>query len=220
MAIIGKIRDKSWLILIIVGGALVAFILGDYQKGSTGVESKYGFGTVYGEKVNIDDFNTAINTADENARRAARQQQQAPAPVDKAKVWASFIDNVVLEREYEALGVTVSDDEFDAYLYGQEGFDVIPELVQGFTDSITGMFNEKLLQARVEEMESSDDPGIQQQWLDSKDYYVNRRKQEKYFAILNQGVYVTDLEAKNEYVAQKEIKSVSYVLERFNKIDD
>ena len=219
MAIIGKIRDKSWLILIIVGGALVAFILGDYQKGSTGVESKYGFGTVYGEKVNIDDFNTAINTADENARRAARQQQQAPAPVDKAKVWASFIDNVVLEREYEALGVTVSDDEFDAYLYGQEGFDVIPEFGPA-PIPITGMFNEKLLQARVEEMESSDDPGIQQQWLDSKDYYVNRRKQEKYFAILNQGVYVTDLEAKNEYVAQKEIKSVSYVLERFNTIDD
>ena len=222
MAIIGKIRDKSWLILIIVGGALVAFIFGDYKKGSTGVESKYGYGTVYGEKVNIEDFSTAVNTADENARRAARQQQKAPEPVDKATVWTSFVDNLLLEREYEALGVVVSDDEFDAYLYGKQaaGFDVIPELVQGFTDSITGLFNEKLLQARVEEMESSDDPEIQQQWLDSKDYYVNRRKQEKYFAILKQGIYVTDLEAKNEYVSQKEIKSVSYVVERFNAVND
>ena len=220
MAIIGKIRDKSWLILIIIGGALVAFILGDYQKGSTGNESKYGFGTVYGEKVNIEEFNEAVNIATENSRRTAQQQQQAPKPVDKAAVWASFVDNVLLEREYEALGISVSDDEFDAYLYGREGFDVIPELAQGFTDSITGLFNEKLLQARIEEMESSDDPAVQKQWVDSKDYYINRRKQEKYFAILSQGIYVTDLEAKDEYVSQKEIKSVSYVVERFNSIKD
>lgn len=220
MAIIGKIRDKSWLILIIVGGALVAFILGDYQKGSTGTESKYGYGTVYGEKVDIEAFNDAVAIADENSRRTAQQQQQAPQPVDKAAVWTSFIDNLLLEREYNELGLSVSDDEFDAYLYGREGFDVIPELAQGFTDSVTGMFNEKMLQARIEEMESSDDPAVQKQWSDSKDYYINRRKQEKYFAILNQGIYVTDLEAKNEYVSQKEIKSVSYVMQRFNSIKD
>ena len=220
MAIIGKIRDKSWLILIIVGGALVAFILGDYQKGASGTESKYGYGTVYGEKVSMEDFNEAVGIADENARRNAQQQNQAPQPVDKAAVWTSFVDNLLLEREYNALGLSVSDDEFDAYLYGREGFDVIPELAQGFTDSLTGMFNEKLLQARIEEMESSNDPEIQKQWTDSKEYYINRRKQEKYFAILNQGVYVTDLEAKNEYVAQKEIKSISYVVQRFNAIKD
>ncbi|MGB0914549.1 MAG: peptidylprolyl isomerase [Crocinitomicaceae bacterium] len=220
MAIIGKIRDKSWLILIIVGGALVAFILGDYQKGSTGTEEKYGYGTVYGEKVDMQAFNDAVAIADENSRRAAQQQQQAPKPVDKAQVWASFVDNMLLEKEFNELGLTVSDDEFDAYLYGREGFDVIPELAQGFTDSVTGMFNEKLLQARIEEMESSDDPAVQKQWSDSKEYYITRRKQEKYFAILNQGMYVTDLEAKNEYVAQKEIKSVSYVMQRFNSIKD
>ena len=220
MAIIGKIREKSWLILIIVGGALAAFILGDYNKGAGAVESKYGYGTVYGEKVNIDDFLADVKLANDNSELNAQQSGQPKQPVDETAVWNNFVENLVLEQEYQALGIDVSASEFDAYLYGREGFAVLPELAQGFTDSLTGMFNEKLLQSRIEEMESSDDARIQKQWTDSKKYYTEKRKQEKYFAILSQGMYVTDLEAKNEYFAQKEEKNIAYVLKRFIEISD
>lgn len=220
MAIIGKIREKSWLIFVIVGGALLAFIFTDYNKGTSGLESKYGYGTIFGEKVSIEEYNEALTIAEENAVRNAQQQQQPKQPVDEAAVWSSFIDKLLMEREYKALGIDVSASEFDAYLYGKEGFEVLPELAQGFTDSITGLFNEKLLQSRIEEMESSDDPNIQKQWEDSKNYYTDKRKQEKYVDILNQGMYVTDLEAKNEYFSQKEVKSISYVLGRYNNVPD
>lgn len=220
MAIIGKIRDKSWLILIIVGGALLAFILGDWQKISGGNEEVYGFGTVYGEKVDIEEYNRLYNIADENATRTAQQQQQPKKPVDEMGVWNSFVQEIVLKREFEALGIDVSTSEFDAYLYGTDGFQVMPDLAQSFIDSTTGMFNAKLLQARIDEMKSSDDPEIQKQWEQSEEYYKDKRKREKYFEILQQGVYVTTLEAKEEYYAQKEAKSVSYVLRRFSDISN
>ena len=220
MAIIGKIREKSWLIFVIVGGALLAFIFTDYNKGTSGLESKYGYGTVYGEKVSIEEYNEALSIADENAEKNAQQQQQPKQPVDEMAVWNGFVEKLLLEKEYEALGIDVSASEFDAYLYGKEGFQVLPELAQGFTDSITGLFNEKLLQSRIEEMESSDDPEIQKQWEDSKNYYTDKRKQEKYVDILSQGMYVTDLEAKNEYFSQKEVKSISYVLKRYMDVPD
>ncbi len=220
MAIIGKIREKSWLMLVLVGGALLAFILGDYYKGSGGNDMEFGYGTVYGEMVNIDEFNSQLAIAEENTRRNAEQQGQQPEPVDRDAVWSSFVESIVLEKQYEALGINVSDAEFESYLYGRDGFKVLPDLAQGFTDSITGMFNDKLLQSRIEEMESSDDPNVQKQWADSKEYYTKRRMQEKYFEILNQGVYVTNLEAKNEYLAQKEVKSISYVFKRYSEIKD
>ena len=135
MALIGKIREKSWLILIIVGGALLAFIMGDWQKISGGGEPKFGFGTVYGEKVSIEDYNAAYAIADLNADRAAQQQQQPKQPVDQAAVWNSFIQDLLLNKEYEALGINVGPAEFDAYLYGTDGFEVMPDLAQGFTDS-------------------------------------------------------------------------------------
>lgn len=220
MAIIGKIREKSWLLLILVGGALLAFILTDYQKMTGNGEPKYGYGTVFGEKVSIDDFNEDVRMAEANAERSAQQQGQPKQPVDKTLVWNNFIDNLLLQREYDALGIDVSSSEFDAYLYGKEGFQLLPELAQGFTDSLTGMFNEKLLQSRIEEMESSDDPEVQKQWTESKEYYTQKRKQEKYFELLSQGMYVTNLEAKNDYYAQKEVKSIGFVLKRYQDIED
>lgn len=220
MAIIGKIREKSWLLVLIVGLALVAFILGDWLKGGGGVESKYGFGTVYGEKVDIEEYNKLYNIADENATRTAQQQQQAKKPVDETAVWNSFVQEIVLNKEYDALGINVSPAEFDAYLYGTDGFTVMPDLAQSFIDSTTGLFNSKLLQARIDEMKSSDDAEIQKQWEQSEQFYTEKRKREKYFEILQQGVYVTDLEAKEDYLAQKEVKNISYVLRRFSEIDN
>lgn len=221
MAIIGKIRDKSWLILIIVGGALVAFVAGDYFKGNPGgVESKYGFGTVYGEKVDIDAFNNSLAIADENSKRTAQQQQQQPQPVNKDQVWNSFVQDIVLQQEFAALGIFIGPAEFDAYIYGTDGFTVMPDLAQNFMDSTTGVFNANLLRARLEEMESSEDAEIQKQWEDTKTYYTEKRKREKYFEILKQGIYVTNLEAKEEYIAQKEVKNISYVLRRFAEIKE
>jgi len=220
MAIIGKIREKSWLMLVLIGGALLAFIFTDYNKMTGNVESKYGIGTVYGEKVNEQNFYNDVEMAQLNADRQAQQQQQPAKPVDKAQVWKMFTDRLVLSAEFEALGIEVSDNEFDAYLYGEDGFDVLPEFTQSFTDSATGMFDKKLLQSRIEEMESSEEPDVQQQWKDSKQYYTDKIMQEKYFAIINQGIYVTTLEAKNEYQAQKEIKTISYVMQRYGSIKD
>jgi peptidyl-prolyl cis-trans isomerase D len=51
MALIGKIREKSWLLILIIGLALLAFILSDYKSIMGGYSDQYGLGTVYGTKV-------------------------------------------------------------------------------------------------------------------------------------------------------------------------
>ena len=51
MAIIGKIREKSILLVIIIGLALLAFILTDYQSMFGVNEGEYGVGHVFGEKL-------------------------------------------------------------------------------------------------------------------------------------------------------------------------
>ncbi|TNE73517.1 MAG: hypothetical protein EP333_06590 [Bacteroidetes bacterium] len=220
MAIIGKIREKSWLILVLVGGALLAFILGDWQKISGGLEDQYGLGLVYGEMVDRDAYQTAYNIADLNAERQAQQSRQPKQPVDEVAVWNSFVQDMVINQEMEALGIDVSQGEFDAYLYGEDGFPVMPDLAQNFIDSTTGQFSRPMLEARIEDMKSSDDPEIQKQWEESEKYYIDRRKKEKYFSILEQGTYVTKLEAKSEYTAQKEVKNISFVLRRFSEISN
>ena len=224
MALIGKIREKSTLLVIIIGIALFAFIMGDWEKITGGSKDETGYGTVYGEMLDYKEYEEASFKFQEQDKTQFAQQQREYTQKDQDasadKAWNYVVETTIFEKEYEALGIEVSDGEFDSYLYGRDGFTVMPELQQGFTDSITGLFNAKLLEKRIGEMESSDDVKVQKQWEDSKKYYTDKRKQEKYFALLGQGIYVTKLEAEEEYLAQKEIKSISYVVRRYSEISD
>ena len=222
MAIIGKIRDNGWLVLIIIGIALMAFIMGDWSKITGGNEPVYGIGTVYGEKVDDKKFSEAIQVAKTNAAQTAQQQQQQPQEVDESRVWKSFVEEQLLEKEYEALGLEVSDDEFDAYLYAERGFDPQAEFLNSpaFTDSVTNAFSPKKLMARINEMRESAEAQQVEAWRNTEEYYKKKRRQEKYFDILGQGIYITNLEAKNEFLANNEKKSISYVVKRFRDLLD
>ncbi len=224
MALIGKIREKSVLLVVIIGLALLAFIMGAYGKMGSGSGDTIGYGTVFGEKVDYKEYETmSAKFIEQDQNQFAQQQReytQADQDASADKAWNYTTETIIFNKEYEALGVDVSEREFDAFLYGTDGFQVMQDLAQAFKDSATGMFNAKLLEKRINEMETSNDPTVQQQWKDSKKYYTDRRKQEKYFGLIGQGVYVTKLEAEDEYYAQKEIKSISYVVRRFTEIDD
>lgn len=222
MAIIGKIRDNGWLVLIVIGIALMAFIMGDWSKITGGNEPVYGLGTIYGEKVDDKKFSEAVEIARQNSIQQAQQQGTQPQEVDESRVWKSFVEEQLLEKEYEALGIEVSDDEFDAYLYAARGFDPQAEFLNSpaFTDSITKQFSPKKLEARVNEMRESTEAEQVEAWKNTEEYYKKKRRQEKYFDILGQGMYVTDLEAKNEFLANNEKKSVSYVVKRFRNLPD
>jgi peptidyl-prolyl cis-trans isomerase D len=224
MALIGKIREKSGLLVIVVGIALLAFILGDWQR-ITGVsEAQFGYGTVFGDIVDYTDYEEAVVKFRQQDQMQFSQQQKEYTQKDEEasadKAWNYTVETIIFQKEYDALGIDVSKREFDAYLYGTNGFTVMPDLAQGFTDSLTGAFNSKLLQKRIQEMEASNDPQVQQQWEDSKKYYTDKRKQEKYFELLGQGMYVTKLEAEEEYYAQKEVKKISFVVKRYGDLDD
>ncbi len=224
MAIIGKIREKSVLLVIIIGLALLAFILGGYEKMSMGSADDLGYGTVYGEKVDdkalIQDMDKFIMSDQQQAQKEQREYTSKDRDGSEDKAWNFRTETIVLEKEFEALGVDVGPTEFDAYLYGTNGFTVMPDLAQGFVDSLTGKFSPKMLQKTIEKLQNSSKPEEQKSWADSKEYYINRRKQEKYYALLNQGVYVTKLEAEQEYKAQKEVKSISFVVRHYTEIPD
>ncbi|MES2798411.1 MAG: peptidylprolyl isomerase [Bacteroidota bacterium] len=224
MALIGKIREKSALMVILIGVALLAFILGDWQKITGGMEDVLGYGTVSGESIDAKAFEEAkINFESQDRNQFAQQGReftQKDQDASEEKAFNYVVETSIFNKEYDALGIDVSDAELDAYLYGTEGFSVLPDLASGFTDSTTGLFNAKLLQKKIEEMEKSTDKNVQKQWQDTKKYYVDRRKQEKYFTIVQQGLYATKLEAEDDYIAKNEKKNISFVVRRYSEIAD
>ncbi|MFM1946715.1 MAG: SurA N-terminal domain, partial [Bacteroidota bacterium] len=76
MAIIGKIRSKSGLLVGVIGLALATFILSDYQQMLGINEGQYGIGTVYGEKVDPNEYNVASTKFQEQGRNQAMQNNK------------------------------------------------------------------------------------------------------------------------------------------------
>lgn len=223
MALIGKIREKSALIVIFIGLALLAFILSDWQS-MTGGMGNQEMGLVGGEPVSPERYNEILQSVmqqdQQQAQQSGREYGAREQKMSEQRAWTGLVEEQVLAKELEVLGIDVSDKEFESYLYGEDGFTLMPDIAQSFADPATGVFNPTLLEKRIQEMEDSNDPNVSQQWVNNKKAMKEGRKTEKYFQIVSQGAYVTKLEAKEEYKAQRETKSISFVMRRYSEIPD
>jgi peptidyl-prolyl cis-trans isomerase D len=231
MALIGKIRAKSGLLVAMIGIALLAFILNDYQSLFGIGEGEYGIGLVFGDKVDPASYSIASAKFQEQERNQAAQNNKEFTETDMEassdKAWNFMVDSTILSKEYEKLGIAVTDRELDSYWYAKDGFNVIQDLAQFFTDSLTGIQTPQSiengrvkLKATLDNLKKSKEAQAVDQWNGFKAYHTDRRKTEKYFGLLKQGVYVTDLEAEDQYYANNEKKTVSFVVRRYTEISD
>lgn len=225
MAIIGKIRDKGRYLLVgFVGLALLTFILTGLFDKSGASGDRGTFGTIDGEEVDTAILNQRTRDFVNSDMQQYYQQQRPYTDKDREqsedKGWSAAVDEILLAREYEALGMTVSENEFQAYLYGTDGFTLMQEIQQAFSDPNTGQFNPSKLDKYIQDQNNSTDPQAIENWKRTKEQIRKQRLQEKYFQYLKQGTYVTKLEAKNEYLAKNEVKSVSFVMGAYRDILD
>lgn len=224
MAIIGRIRNMRYLLVGITGLALLTFILtGLFDKIGSSVD-RGTLGTIDGNEVDTAVYYSKLRQFEMSDRQQFQQQQKeytdrdAEQSADKA--WSASVDEIILKGEYEALGLAVSEKEFTSFLYGEEGFTLLPEIQQAFTDPATGQFNAAQLEKYIQDQEKSTDPNAIEGWKRTKEAIRTQRMQEKYFQYLGQGAYVTKLEAKNEYLAKNESKSISFVMGAYRDITE
>jgi peptidyl-prolyl cis-trans isomerase D len=169
MALIGKIRSKSGLLVGVIGLALLSFILSDYKNMFGFSEGAYGIGTVFGEKVDANIYSTTSQRVQDQERAQAEQnqkpfgEQEMEAASDKA--WNFMVDSTILAKEYEQLGIGVSEREFNAYLMATDGFNVLQDLAQFFTDSLTNTITDastiagrQKLQKTIDQLKTSQEP--------------------------------------------------------------
>jgi len=76
------------------------------------------------------------------------------------------------------------------------------------------------LQKTLTKLKTAKKPEEKAQWEGTKKYFIDRRKNEKYFSLVSQGIYVTKVEAREEYIAKKETKRISFVLRKYSEIND
>jgi len=217
MAVIGKIREKSSLVLIIVGIAMLAFLLP-----SEGIRNLFGgadnsIGEIGGEKVAGQDFDQKLQQ--NIARWETQNGQTAPAQVReslKDQVWNEIIQETVLESQFKELGISVSSDELFDMIQGENPH---PQIQQSFTDPNTGAFDKSRLIQFLKGLETLP-PANKNQWFLFEEGIEKERVAAKYNTLFTKGLSATSNLIKDAYTEQNEKRTLQFVAKRYNTVHD
>lgn len=217
MATIGRIRKHSGLIVIIVGIALAAFVLGDFVRKGPRRESMY-IGEIGSEKISYQEFEIRFEEAIENYKRQTGKENlnQDEQYQIRQQTWSQLVNKVILAGELEKLGVIVSTAELNDLISGNEPHSFI---VQNFTDPKTGQFNRSNVvnfMANIEQLE----PEVQDQWYQIQRAIREERLSNKYNTLLSQAYYVPTPLAKKDYEAKNTIYKCRFLTLNYNTIAD
>lgn len=216
MAAIGKIREQSTLLLIIIGGAMIAFVLGDIFANRTGTQPGDQYvGEVYGEEINLVEYERRVDT---EMQSMASIGQAAPSSQDQQirnEVWNDMVQEKVMYSEMNKLGLRLGQDEFDDIRFG-ENVRADFKSNQNFMDPQTGQFDPKLVQNYFSVIQSQY-PLYYETQVNS---IVNERLYQKYNTLVKNGTFVNVLEAKDEYYRQEQQVTFDYVAREYTSIAD
>ena len=209
MATLEKIRKRSTLLLIVVGAALLAFVIGDFF---TSGRTLFGNGTtiakVGSHKIDIQEFQRRYEEANQ-------QYQQQNAKIDPAalhqRVLYGMIQEQLLNQEIEDLGIQVTDDELSKSMLGSNAHYAMIQFAQqmGFESPqqlYDVAFNPGKYGVPAEQAQQ-----VQALWLRQEQQMEQLLKQQKFQALLAGALVANELDAKSYYDGNASTSHMAYV---------
>ena len=222
MATLGKIRNRSGLLLTVIGVAMLAFILGDFMSslGSGGGGSIY-VGEVLGEDVMRQAYEVKVEEGIENWKSQNQQgvlNQTTTAQI-RSQIWDQYVRDLIMNNEFGKLGIDVSDDEFFELL---QGLNVHPEIskVPAFQDQATGQFDRTKVLGYLKQIDQDPTGEARTRWVGFQKYLIGLIKTSKYNSLVSNAMYVTGEEAKLKFNENSQNITFNYVAIPFSSVAD
>ena len=233
MATLGRIRNHGVLLLIVIGVALLIFIVTDFvNNGSTFFrEQRANVGSIDGEKVKYNDFFALINQAqdfvkveqnrelDDNAFESIRQD-----------VWNQLVMQTIVEKDARKIGMIVSKQELSDLIIGANPSPYISSRPM-FQNPETGMFDHTMVARLIQELDNvskSEGQNIDMEQVNRlRNYWkyleTNIKSAtliDKYNTLLSKALVVNSKEAQFAYNNSKTSVDVIYAMKPYFTIAD
>ncbi len=216
MAVIGSIRKHSTFLVIIIGAALAAFILGDFAKKRQ--KRDINVGKVNGEEIAIMDFN---NKVDQNIDATKQQQKKSTLTSDESfrirnETWDQMVKDMLMNKEYDELGIDVTTDELFDLIQGPNPYPLIKKY---FVNRKTGKYDRRLVINYLKNLDRVS-PKQKQQWITFEEYIKNDTKQKKFNTLIQIGYYVPKILAKMAYNEENDKANIEFEATRYPDVPD
>ncbi|MBB6609535.1 SurA N-terminal domain-containing protein [Pontibacter sp. Tf4] len=217
MALINKIREKSgWAVGAIAIGLGIFVVGGDLLGPNSRLlgNDANEIGEIAGETIEYQEFDNIFQQTKANYEaQIGRSANEGEMAMMREQAWNQLIFKIALEKEYERLGIAVSEEElFDMV----QGNNIHPAVRQAFTNPQTGEFDQAQIVQYLQNMSPEDRP----MWTNFEQGIAADRVRAKYTNLLSKSVYVTTAEAKNFFNAQNATASVKVMYVPFFTISD
>jgi peptidyl-prolyl cis-trans isomerase D len=220
MSVIQKIRDKyaRWAV-IAIALSLLGFIMMDAFAGKGSLlnnKQSNTLGKINGRTIDATVFGKKVAAEEANESRQgqiddARRQQIVQG------LWDQEVTDIVMNAEYEKLGLTVTDKEMNEVMYGANP---PQDLKQRFSDEKTGVFNAVAAKQFINQIRKSgtvEDKAGLENYINS---LRNQRLMSKYTALLANTIYYPKWFAEKRNIDNSLMAKISYIAVPYTSIPD
>lgn len=203
MAMIEKIRNQRWLLIVVVGVSLLGFLVnGAVLKWIQGGDPDVG--EIAGESINIAEWTAATNEQKVLFNYSGNETSLSN------DTWNNLVERKLLSEQFEKAGITVTEEEYDEVLFGEMLSPYVKQTIYGGQDSAS--FREQM-RTNFDGMEPERAAG----W---KNLIMHKRMKEKYDLMLKRGMYANNLDGKWAFKQQSDKINLSYVVKSYAEIPD
>ncbi|NJK84863.1 MAG: hypothetical protein HC906_01685 [Bacteroidales bacterium] len=223
MATLEKIRNRAGLLVaIIIGMALLLFVVGDMLNSSQSLftNSKFEIAEVSGKSISYEDFNRRVENLMEISKLQSGRTSLTEEMADNLRnsTWKYMIEEYIMSDEYDKLGLAVTGEEMMDMIQGENPHPIVTQL---FSNPQTGIYDKsaatRFIQQVLQEDEQSERKTI---WLFYENEIYRQRKVSKYLSLISKGLYVNSLQAQKRAVETGKSYDFDYIVQRFTSLTD
>lgn len=224
MATLERIRQRSGLLIGIIGVAMLAFILTDLLGSGNSMfrADANVVGKINGRTVESREFAQRMEEREQLIRQQNPQQAQFITRKQIADgVWNDMVREEVMGEQYEDLGFVVTGRELVERLKSNPSIQSAP----AFKDQVTGQFSEGLLQQYINNLRDNKDIDPQAaeaygQWVNFEQGQKDMAQQTKYNTAIEKGLYVPKAIAKANFQGNSTSANITLAAVEYSSIPD
>ena len=225
MAILEQIRNKSGLAVGAVGVALLLFVISDALNSNSSLFGGRGSGTsmgeIDGEKIDIKYFEAKLKENEENYKQRIQSQSIDANTQDmmREQTWTQILQEGIWRKEYDQLGVKVTNDELFDLVQGENPHPQI-QTAPIFKNKETGAFDRTILIRFLKQMMESTDDEAKTQWAKFEDGLVKEAESKKLTVLIKKGIYATNIDVKSKMIERTRSVEMEIVPLPFMNVPD
>jgi peptidyl-prolyl cis-trans isomerase D len=208
MAILEKIRQRSLVLILVIGLALFAFVISDLFRSQGFGSSKSIVGEVNGTDIKIDEFRADVDQLSRQYGPNVSNTQVVN------QVWNQRVQQALYAEQFEELGLHVEKDQIINVVKSNPQFASNPQFLNE-----AGLFDEDKFIEYLADLKATN-PAAFSIWQQQEKRLIEMAQQQMYFNLIKAGITSNFKEGKESYKMENDKVDIKYVQVPYNSIPD